>query len=585
MKKSILYLFFLNFVLVAACQRPAITDNTQINLAGHNGADSAVIQLNTDRAVYHPGDQVVFTADKALPSGTVIHYYQGGQEISSSTATGKVWQWQTPAADFKGYLVSLENKGKILATIAVDASSDPSKFPRNGFLSDYGKLSEQQMTAVLQGLNRLHINWIQFYDWGWKHQRPLAGTVGKPDPSWTDIASRTNYQSTVEGYITKAHQLAMKTLSYNLCYGVLDDAASDGVMDGWYMFTDKNHSTKDVMSLSAPFKSSIYLVNPGNAQWQSYLAARNKDLYQVYDFDGYQIDQLGSRDKTLYDYNGNAIDLPAGFASFIEAMKKADPDKKLVMNAVNQYGQQSIAQSPVEFLYTEVWSPNDGYADLASVIQNNDQFSKNQKKTVLTAYMDYDKAEQPGQFNTPGVLMTDAVIFAFGGSHLEMGEHMLGKEYFPNNNLQMPNALKTAIIHYYDFLTAYQNLLRDGGDFNVPSLKCTNGKMTLNNWPPQQGAVSIVGKDLGSAQIIHLLNFTNANSLLWRDKDGAQAAQTPIKDAQLVLSTTKSVKKLWLASPDKDFGSPVQLEFTQQNGQLHFTLPYLAYWDMIVAEF
>ena len=49
--------------------------------------------------------------------------------------------------------------------------------------------------------------------------------------------------------------------------------------------------------------------------------------------------------------------------------------------------------------------------------------------------MNYNKADNRGEFNTPGVLLTDAVMFALGGSHLELGgDHMLCKEYFPNEN-------------------------------------------------------------------------------------------------------------------------------------------------------
>ena len=58
--------------------------------------------------------------------------------------------------------------------------------------------------------------------------------------------------------------------------------------------------------------------------------------------------------------------------------------------------------------------------------------------TVFAAYMNYNKADNRGEFNTPGILLTDAVMFALGGSHLELGgDHMLCKEYFPNENLTM----------------------------------------------------------------------------------------------------------------------------------------------------
>ncbi len=34
--------------------------------------------------------------------------------------------------------------------------------------------------------------------------------------------------------------------------------------------------------------------------------------------------------------------------------------------------------------------------------------------------MNYNKADNRGEFNTPGILLTDAVMFALGGSHLEL---------------------------------------------------------------------------------------------------------------------------------------------------------------------
>ena len=60
--------------------------------------------------------------------------------------------------------------------------------------------------------------------------------------------------------------------------------------------------------------------------------------------------------------------------------------------------------------------------------------------------MNYDLANNMGTFNTPGVLLTNAVIFALGGSHLELGEHMLCKEYFPNSNLGMSSELQEAMV-------------------------------------------------------------------------------------------------------------------------------------------
>jgi dextranase len=253
---------------------------------------------------------------------------------------------------------------------------------------------------------------------------------------------------------------------------------------------------------------------------------------------------------------------------------------------VNQYGQQNnIATSAVDFLYTEVWSPNDNYSDLATIIQNNDSWSSNTKKSVLAAYMDYNNAGSSGSFNTPGVLLTDAVIFAFGGSHLEIGEHMLGKEYFPNSNLLMKKDLQKGMIRYYDFLVAYENLLRDGGSFNDPDLVSTDGKATFNNWPPQAGSVSVIGKDMGTKEVIHLVNFANTSSLTWRDTNGTQTIPNTLQNLSFTYTPSNPVNKLWYASPDIDGGIPKQILFTLSGSNISFILPSLQYWDMIVAEY
>ena len=548
------------------------------------------ISIHTDKSIYKPGEKVNFTIDKILPGEAKIRYRYLDDLISEVSLAATNWQWAPPVTDHKGYLVdiyaTIEGVEKVYGSIAVDVSSDWTKFPRYGFLSKYGQLADADMENIIRNLSRHHINGIQFQDWHYKHHMPLAGTVASPHNFWKDIANRDNYLSTVKGYISKAHAKNIKTMSYNLAFGALNDASADGVQEQWYLFKDKTHTLKDAHPLpKPPFKSDIYLVDPSNISWQQYLIEKNNDVYDVFDFDGFHIDQLGDRGN-LYRYDGSAINLAASYKPFIEAMKTASPLKKVVMNAVNQYGQQTgIAESPVDFLYTEVWSGNEGYKDLAKIILDNNNYSNNSLNTVLAAYMNYNLANSPGYFNTPGVLLTDAVIFAFGGSHLELGEHMLGKEYFPNNNLQMKDDLKSSLINYYDFLVAYQNLLRDGGNFNLPAVSCTNNVMSVNNWPPEMGKVAVVGKVFNDKQVLHLINFSHANSLDWRDTNGTQNIPQTKSDAMLEFITSKKVTKVWMASPDIQHGTAISLPFNQDGDKVTWKLPVLKYWDIIVIEY
>lgn len=567
-----------------------IDDEPQKNPITYGDGYISVL-LSTDKAAYKPGESVQFSLNN-LPDGQVMIRYKHLNDLLSETPlTGKSWSWNPPSDDFKGYLVDLytldNGAEKVLGSVAVDVSSDPSRFPRNGFLSEYGKLSGKDMNKVMDNLNRHHINYVQYQDWHYKHHKPLAGTPSAPMEVWRDIINRDCYRSTVQGYIDAGHQRGMKSLFYNLAYGALSDAEQDGVREEWYLFKDNRHGNKDYHPLGSPFKSNIYLVNPSLQAWKEYMIGQNNDVYEVYDFDGYQIDQLGGRGD-LYDYDGARVDLAATFPGFIKAMKDARPEKALVMNAVGQWGQKDlIAKSSVDFLYTEVWDKpkSNGFEVLSNIIRDNDQWSGG-KKTVLAAYMNYESGKKGrGYFNIPGVLMANAAIHAWGGAHLELGEHMLCTEYFPNDNLTMQGTLKKAMVTFYDFITGYENLLRDGGVFFGAAVSSVDGKMTINQWPPVRNQIATVGKRIGKADVIHFLNYTNAVHLDWCDADGNQAEPSLIEAAKVKVRANGTVKRLWTASPDMNGGVSAALDFTQNGADVEMVLPSLKYWTMIVVEY
>lgn len=590
-------------LLLFACSK----ENEETNSGTAGGIDSGEttdvipvssalsVNLSTDKACYRPGDVVSFTAD-ALYSDAKVRYRTLNKVVSEHPMSDIAWTWTAPATDYTGYLVDVyrtKDNGTeiILGTIAVDVSSDWIRFPRYGFVAtfDASKKADGVIEKEMDFLKRCHINGVQFQDWHNKHHWPLGGTRDHLEVTYKDIANREICTEVVKKYISTQHSLNMKSMFYNLCFGALDDAASDGVKEEWYIFKNKERMDKDSHNLPSSWKSNIYLLNPANTEWQAYIAQRNDDVYENLDFDGYQIDQLGDRGDR-YDYSGNMVNLPKGYASFIEAMKQKHPTKRLVMNAVSSYGAYSIAGTgKVDFLYNEVWGDEADFKDLHTIIKANDQYGNHALKTVFAAYMNYDKAGNgSGEFNTPGVLLTDAVMFALGGSHLELGDHMLCREYFPNATLQMNDALKTAIIRYYDFMTAYENLLRDKDTQaeSAVSLTCTDvaRNLTLNAWPPQKSAITVYAKNVNGKQVIHLLNFLSANNLSWRDLNGTMPAPRLVSDVPLKMNVSGKLNKIWVASPDFHGGASQELAFKQVNGTVTFTLPFLKYWTMIVME-
>ncbi|GJQ64179.1 MAG: cycloisomaltooligosaccharide glucanotransferase [Melioribacteraceae bacterium] len=544
----------------------------------------------TDKARYIPGDTVFFQLDfdQNINSGVLhVRYFHLGtviDEVEIEVIDNQLlnWEYIPVEDDFKGYLAEVKFfvDGHLLDrdNIAFDVSSEWTKFPRYGFLSDYTILNSGLRDDVLSNLNRHHINGLQYYDWQNKHHIPLDGTPQSPAYSWKNIFNRTVYYWTVRYYIEEANTYNIKSMNYNLLYGAYSDASDDGVSDEWRIFEDNQHLTPKFHDLPDSWESDIYLINPFNQDWKNYLFDKEKDAFEALPFDGWHIDQLGNQ-GTVYDYFGNSLNLKNSYTPFISEAKDF-LDKKMVMNAVGQYGQAEISQAPVEFLYTEHWD-DDSYSDIADIIKTNSSYSQNSLNTVLAAYMNYDFGQSTGYFNTPGILYTDAVIFSEGGAHLELGEHMLHNEFFPANNLQMSEELTASLVDYYDFLTAYQNILRDSVSNGFLTL---TSDISLSNFV-KTGSVWKRVKTKDEMDIIHLINFIGATHTRWKDKNANQTAPIIQKDFEFNIHSSKSIGRIWMASPDTISGSPVSLPFTESSGVYTISVPYLEYWTMIVVEY
>lgn len=569
-------------VFLSACTN----DDDTLLSAPDTGVDQTyreVLDITKDKAKYDPGEEVNFKVN-GTHQNTVVRYKHLGQVIEEENLSASSWTWTPPSEDFRGYMVELvkitDAEETVLGTVAVDVSSDWTRFPRYGFLSEFGNVSPAQRAGVLNNLKDFHINGLQYYDWHDKHHIPLpTDENGTPLDSWTDLFTRPVEFETVEGYITGGHERNMASMFYNLLFGVWNPDEEDNVKEEWLMFKDRFNNNADRHSLGD--FGDILLTDPSNDEWQEYIFNQTSTVYENLNFDGWHLDQLGDRGR-LYDFEGYVIPIGEAYQDFLVNLNQRFPEKKMVLNAVDQFQQRKILNAPVDFAYSEVWGRSQ-YQDLVQVILENYEYSDGELNTVLAAYMNYDA--ESGVFNTPGVLLTDAVIFAFGGSHLELGEHMLSSEYFPNTKLTMEPQLETSLKEYYDFMVAYQNLLRDGGSFNSPVVRSTDEDVRINNWPPVFARTAAVGKEIENSQVVHLLNFDGVSTLQWRDNNRVQTVPNVKDDFSVSIQAGRNVSRVWFASPDMDGGASKELEFSQDGNEINVQVPYLKYWSMLVLEY
>ena len=597
----------------------------------------APVELTTDKVRYEPESTVRFTSKYLFPDNAKVRYLHGNTVVKTDEIGGKQsWSWKVPAQNFTGYLAEIYVTDGIaeqtLATIGVDVSTEWGRFPRYGFVSHYGSdKTVEQVKKEVDMLNRYHMTGIQFYDWQWQHHKLIPEGASQ----WKDVGLRDVFKSSIENYITKLHEVGSKCMFYDLLYGVTGNIVDgkpetpanldgkDGVSSdwGWIDLHANDKDSYDLHQVQYPLGSwpSIYVMNPGNQDWVNYLSKEIKKVYQHLKFDGYHIDQLGRQREAYYTnlqsktedgqkvYTGgdrrDTHDFEGYYANFINRMKSDSKDKSLVMNVVSTFGGPKIVGTGnVEFGYNEMWGADDYLWNYRKIIQDNRRNNgKNTFNTVFAAYLHCRNGKE-GQFRTSSALFGNATIFALGGSRIELsGDHMLYTEYFPDNKRKMPNKLQKSIIHYYDFLVAYENYLRDGNaetsvnmtiegvnvaawDFSEPDP--TKEKAEDQTIGPKPYSVNTYSTMKGNVTAIQLLNYSNFSRDNFNIRDIKETMPEPnvLLNKKIVLDDAASVARIWVASPDCFGGAPQEVVFTQNNGKVTFTLPSLEYWTMVVVE-
>ena len=597
----------------------------------------APVELTTDKVRYEPESTVRFTSKYLLPDNVKVRYLHGNTVVKTDEIGGKQsWSWKVPAQNFTGYLAEIYVTDGIaeqtLATIGVDVSTEWGRFPRYGFISHYGSdKTVEQVKKEVDMLNRYHMTGIQFYDWQWQHHKLIPEGASQ----WKDVGLRDVFKSSIENYITKLHEVGSKCMFYDLLYGVTGNIVDgkpetpanldgkDGVSSdwGWIDLHANDKDGYDLHQVQYPLGSwpSIYVMNPGNQDWVNYLSKEIKKVYQHLKFDGYHIDQLGRQREAYYTnlqsktedgqkvYTGgdrrDTHDFEGYYANFINRMKSDSKDKSLVMNAVSTFGGPKIVGTGnVEFGYNEMWGADDYLWNYRKIIQDNRRNNgKNTFNTVFAAYLHCRNGKE-GQFRTSSALFGNATIFALGGSRIELsGDHMLFTEYFPDDARKMSDKLQKSIIHYYDFLVAYENYLRDGNaetsvnmtmegvnvaawDFSEPDP--TKEKAEDQTIGPKPYSVNTYSTMKGNVTAIQLLNYSNFSRDNFNIRDIKETMPEPnvLLNKKIVLDDAAPVARIWVASPDCFGGAPQEVVFTQNNGKVTFTLPSLEYWTMVVVE-
>ncbi|MEW9050031.1 MAG: glycoside hydrolase family 66 protein [Neobacillus sp.] len=589
------------------------------NRENSNETASTMIQevvinpITTNKAMYQPGESVEIqvhlqntsTSDfKGLVELNVKHLNTKiGPAVLKEVFIEKnkskqlTFEWHSPQIDYKGYLfeVDVMDSSKNLinwATTGVDVSSSWTKFPRYGYMWNF-----TEGVNVEKRINYLkdhHINAIQYYDWKYRHHIPVSENLDM----WDDWSGRLISGDTLRSYLAKSHQVNMVNMAYNMAYAAVSGYEDDGVKQDWALYYSDNNSSgeghfKFKMSDSTPTGiTHLYFFDMSNKEWQKYLFAEINKIFTAFDFDGWHSDTVGEWGEMKTSV-GNTLFVKDTYTEFLNSAKKAMGEKYLVFNPVGAQGIENVNNSDVDVLYTEMWPwdrDRDGelynsYYSLKKAIDRAREESGG-KSLVIPAYMSYDYGEQnPGNaFNTAAVLLTAAAVYAAGGARIELGDdgNMLSNEYFPAQNLYMDEELKVRIAKLYDFIVAYQNLLRDG---QLNTSNRIDVEKYENNEHGEPNTVWTYSKADNRYEIIQMINLLGVRTNDWRANEGVKETPQLITDFELKYYYTNDVNSVWLASPDCKDGRSTELSYSKGNDEhgnyVKILVPSLEYWNMI----
>lgn len=335
------------------------------------------------------------------------------------------------------------------ARTAVDVLSEPLSRPRYGFVSDYAP--GRETAGVCDGVRRLHLNAVQFYDWMYRHANLLP-----PQEDFEDSLGRRLSLDTVRRLAADVRAAGALPLGYAAVYAAGRDEWPAWADDGLY------RSDGTPWTLGDDF---LWNVDPSSERWLRHFADELERARAAVGFAGFHLDQYGAPKRALRR-DGSEVDLAAAFPALIDRLADELPGARLIFNNVNDFPTWTTATARQHAVYVEVWPPHDRLDHLAELVSKARALAPG-KGVVLAAYLSVYADDDEAAASAAERLQL-ATVFSHGGSCLLHGEEdaVLTEAYYVRHGRATAASL-TAACAYYDFAVRYGDLLFDARGVDV----------------------------------------------------------------------------------------------------------------------
>lgn len=539
-------------------------------------AVETIISVVPDKAFYRPGEPIALTVRAtggAQLEATITYLAEQVGVLTTTVNDGAARLMWTPPPDApRGYGVDvrlLDANQRVIAAMstAFDVLERWIDAPRYGFLSEFSPGRDyDNAEATMDWITRFHINGLQFYDWQYRHETLLPPENLYEEP-YTDLLGRALSLEAVNRLIEAAHRRNIAAMPYTAIYGA--SVAFYREHPDWALFEAQNRPYE--------FGENFMIImdpTPGSP-WATHLLGEFAHVLRETAFDGIHIDQYGAPMRGR-NAAGERVRLDDAFPAFINeaaevVQAERGDDGVVIFNAVRNWPIETVAPSGQDAVYIEVWEPYRYFMDLPRIVAQAERLG-NGKPVIIAAYISPDAI-----YN---VRLANALIFASGGYHLELGEPnaMLADPYFPRFGI-MTDATAEIERRYYDFLVRYENVLAVSTSDAVDSGDRASALVIEGSGD----RVAVIVRQQANAETFSLVNMTGIDSDYW-DVPLTQGP-TPLHDLSVSIVVDRPVRRVWAASPDGDSPAPIMVAFTSDENAIDLTVPALNYWTMLVVEY
>ncbi|WP_141430452.1 glycoside hydrolase family 66 protein [Bacillus sp. 03113] len=481
---------------------------------------------------------------------------------------------------FKGFGVeaSLYKNDKLIgfASTACDIVDSHKKTVRYGFLSDFF-VGQEEDTASLDWMNKMHINYVQYYDWMYRHDDFIP-----KEEVFADLLDRKLSLKTICSRIKQAKKYGMQNLAYGAIYGATKELFE--MHPEWALYNSANEPIT--------FFDFLHIMNiHEHSPWHHYIINEYKKAIEL-GFNGIHMDTYGFP-KVGFSIDGILQNLEDQFPVLIdhtkEQLKSVKEDVSLIFNNVGNWPVNTVAKANQEAIYIEVWDPYTDYEHIRKIIVDAKSWGGH-KPVVLAAYLKpFNEDNIIGAENA--ALILTATITTCGGYHLLIGENngYLTEGYYPNYYKSQNKGFNNRMRKYYDHIVRFMNIWFDESlrDVSLTHCKGDNQEYIIEGVSYSPNPISdkiwVTIKENKNMQMMSFINLNGNQDTIWNK----EKVVVPTSSFKVKVQLNYKVESVFYSSPDQDnIMKKLKYEIVKNDRGMYAVIdvPSIEVWGTLVIK-